>query len=398
MGLSASDGGRLEGLRRHRGDLTWMVVVAFIYVGAMLVTSRHSVSEVDRMMTLAGNMFGGRVDLGSVARPNDIVTIDGRNYQAFGLLPVVPYWLFVPFHGLWAISRWIIPAVLGTLAGWLALPLARRYGPGGNTDYLLASLGAFGTLLFTQSIAGNFYYLAQVEAMLLTFVALIEWQGRRRPWLIAASIGLAALARPTLLVAALPMGVVLLMDSKDRIRAAAAFLAPIGGALLLTGWWNYVRFGSPLETGYGLSSVSASLAQLRSQGIFSLSHLPANLALFVGGGFNIEQKLPYMAPSTAGHSILLTTPALLVAVGASIRNKTNLVLWAAAGAVAIPVFLYYGGGGADTYGYRYALDFTPFLLALVAAAAKERFGNLEKVLIALSIAFVSYGFVEAAFR
>jgi hypothetical protein len=91
--------------------------------------------------------------------------------------------------------------------------------------------------------------------------------------------------------------------------------------------------------------------------------------------------------------MLLTTPALLIAVGAGIRNRTSLVMWSAAALIAVPVFLYYGGGGAYTYGYRYALDFTPFLLALVAVAAKQRFGALEKALIVLSIGFVTWGFI-----
>jgi hypothetical protein len=60
---------------------------------------------------------------------------------------------------------------------------------------------------------------------------------------------------------------------------------------------------------------------------------------------------------------------------------------------AIPVFLYYGGGGANTYGYRYAMDFVPFLFALVAIALRDRFGNLERLLIALSVFFVCYGYV-----
>ena len=71
------------------------------------------------------------------------------------------------------------------------------------------------------------------------------------------------------------------------------------------------------------------------------------------------------------------------------------MLWGAAILTAIPVFLYYGGGGAATYGYRYAMDFVPFLFALVAIALRERFGNLEKVLIGLSVAFVCYGYVWA---
>ena len=100
--------------------------------------------------------------------------------------------------------------------------------------------------------------------------------------------------------------------------------------------------------------------------------------------------------SNEGQSILLTTPAVLVAFGAGLRR--NWILWSAAVLAAIPVFLYYGGGGAETYGYRYALDFTPFLLALVAIAVRDHFGGLERALIIASIAFCSYGFVWAVVR
>ena len=74
------------------------------------------------------------------------------------------------------------------------------------------------------------------------------------------------------------------------------------------------------------------------------------------------------------------------------------MLWGAVILTAIPVFLYYGGGGAATYGYRYAMDFVPFLFALIAIAIRDRFGNLEKVLIALSVAFVCYGYVWAVYK
>ncbi len=65
---------------------------------------------------------------------------------------------------------------------------------------------------------------------------------------------------------------------------------------------------------------------------------------------------------------------------------------------AVPVFMYYGGGGAGTYGYRYAMDFVPFLVALVAIALRDRFGNLERVLIGLSVCFVCYGYVWQIYR
>jgi hypothetical protein len=383
----------LSRLRRDRGAVAWMIVVAVVYLGATLAVSGGTAGPVDRAMQLAANLVDGRFDLTSVYRRYDTVIIDGRIYMAMSPLPIVPYVAFVPFPELWAASRWIIAATLGMVAGWLALPLARRYGPPGPATWWLAVLSAFGTLLLTQSVTGNFYYLAHVEAVLFTFVALIEWQGRRRPWLIGLAFGLAGLARPTVLLAAIPFGIALAVDGRDRVRALAGYATPIALSIAVAALYNFVRFGSPLETGYGLTEVNDVLAARRAQGLLSIRHLPDNVALFLAGGFDMRGSFPYLVPNPNGHSILLTTPALLAAVGAALRERLSQVLWAATAIVAIPVFLYYGGGGWITYGYRYALDFTPFLLALVALAARNRFGALEKLLIGLSVAFVGYGVV-----
>ncbi|MGD0248800.1 MAG: hypothetical protein ABSB75_07080, partial [Candidatus Limnocylindrales bacterium] len=247
--------------------------------------------------------------------------------------------------------------------------------------------------LFTLSIEGDFYYLAHLEAVLLSFLALIEWRDRRRPWVMGLLIGLAALARPTLILVAVPFGLALLADAKDRVKVALAFALPLLGAVAVTGWWDWVRFGSPTETGYGIASITPGLEKLREQGLFSIVHVPTNLALFLGGGYAVQDKLPWLVPSKEGQSILLTMPAVLIAFGATLRERLNQVLWGAVVLAAIPVFLYYGGGGANTYGYRYAMDFVPFLIALVAIALRDRFGALERVLIALSLFFVCYGYV-----
>ncbi|MGD0409585.1 MAG: hypothetical protein ABSB34_11425 [Candidatus Limnocylindrales bacterium] len=390
--------GRATQLRDDPGAVAWMLLVAFVYGGATFVRSQASSWGPDHMMILASDLFVGRSDLSSLTTINDIVTIDGRNYQAMSLLPTVPYLVFVPFQVLWPFSRWIVSAGIGIVAGWLALPLARRYGPGGSADYWLAALGAFGTLLFTLTIEGDFYYLAHLEAVLLTFLALIEWHDRRRPLVVGLLIGLAALARPTLLVVAVPFGLALLAEAKDRVKVAVAFSLPLFGALAVTGWWDWVRFGSPFETGYDIAWITGPLQALRDQGLFSIVHVPTNLALFIGGGYTVRDAFPWLVPSVEGHSILLTTPALLIAVGAGLRERVNQVMWSAAILAAIPVFLYYGGGGADTYGYRYAMDFVPFLLVLVAIALRDRFGNLERVLIGLSFAFVCYGFVWQVYK
>jgi hypothetical protein len=420
---------RVAQLRDDPAAIAWMLVVAFVYAGATYVRSQASDWGPDHMMILATGMWSGHSDLSSLTTINDIVTIGDRHYQAMSLLPTVPYLPLVPFQILWPFSRWIVSATIGIVAGWLALPLARRYGPGGTATYWLAALGAFGTLLFTLTIEGDFYYLAHLEAVLLTFLTLIEWKDRRRPWVLGLLIGLAALARPTLLVVAVPIGLALMADVWDRfderpvklgvapdlavgdggpvplldlaramLRPALAFGLPLVGAVAITGWWDWVRFGSALETGYGIAWITDPLEQLREQGLFSTTHVPTNVALFIGGGFGVQDNFPWLVPSVQGHSILLTTPAVLIAVGAGIRERLNVMLWGAVIITAIPVFLYYGGGGANTYGYRYEMDFVPFLVALAAIALRQRFGNLEKLLIGLSVAFVCYGYVWEAYR
>jgi hypothetical protein len=410
--------GRAIDLLYDPGAIGWMLLVAFVYGTATFVRSQAAGSfGADHMMILASDMFVGRSDLSSLTTINDIVTINGRNYQAMSLLPTVPYLVLVPFEALWPLSRFLVSAALGIVAGWLALPVARRYGPGGAADYWLAGLGAFGTLLFTLAIEGNFYYLAHLEAVLLSFLALIEWKDRRRPWVMGLLIGLAGLARPTLWLVAVPFGLALLADARGRdpddastapsaasavaaaeklharIRVAVGFAIPMLAAVAVTGWWDWVRFGSVTETGYGIAWIVPPLQALRDQGLFSIDHVPTNLALFIGGGYTVRDAFPWLVPSNEGQSILLTMPALVLAFAVPMRDRLSRVLWGAVIITAIPVFLYYGGGGAATYGYRYAMDFVPFLVALVAIALKERFGNMERVLILLSLFFVCYGYV-----
>jgi hypothetical protein len=89
-------------------------------------------------------------------------------------------------------------------------------------------------------------------------------------------------------------------------------------------------------------------------------------------------------------SMLLVSPALLASIRAGFRDGTARLLWIAAAAVAVPVFLYYGGGFVQ-YGFRYSLDFTPFLLALVAMGTPRWTGRWERVLIMLSIVSVYFG-------
>ena len=46
--------------------------------------------------------------------------------------------------------------------------------------------------------------------------------------------------------------------------------------------YNYLRFGNPLESGYSMASLGSDvLMQARSQGLFSVVHIPKNLFMML---------------------------------------------------------------------------------------------------------------------
>ena len=377
--------------RLSRPVIAWIVFVTVLYAGTTVLVAWHNGPLVDVPMQLAVNLLHGQSSLGAPPGGFDTVTRDGQVFHVVGLGAILPYLLFAPLSPAWSAAPWIVSAAFGILAAALAWPLAEAYGPGGRVTPWLATLTAAGTLLLPLSDQGNFYYTAHVEATALVFVALLEWQGRRRGWLIAVAIGLAALARPTLLLAAIPFGWYLVATAERRAAAFLRFATPIAVAIGVMGLWNVARFGSPLDTGYGAAELhQAALVKARAAGVFSIRHLGGNLATLLAGGFDLVPTFPWISPSPSGHSILLTTPAVLVAINAEFRERTAQVLVVAAGLVLVPV-LYYGGGGYRTFGYRYAMDAMPFILALVGLGARRHFGRIEQALIALSVAFCVFG-------
>ena len=126
--------------------------------------------------------------------------------------------------------------------------------------------------------------------------------------------------------------------------------------------------------------------------MFALVQVPENIRLALLTPFTVRSRAPFLLPDPHGLSMLLVSPGLLVAAWAGWRDPTARLLWACAALVAVPVLLYYGGGYIQ-YGYRYSLDFTPFMLALVAVGSPRWRGLPERLLIAASVVSVTYGVV-----
>jgi len=374
-----------------RADMIFAAAVVIAYVVAAVLATRTFHIAPDRMMVLADRIAQGHLDAPSFAGTVDSVAFQGRFYVAVGLMQVLPYLPFVPFPPLQGLAPYVTSLAFGVPAAWLALPVARAYGARGRAAIWIATFTAFGTLLFFVSVLGNFYFLAQAEAFLFLELALLEWVGRRRPWILGILFGLAFLARPTTVLAAIPFGVALVWRHRERIAPLVWMAVPVAVAAALYGLFDWARFGSPLQTGYAISRLAQpALVARRAMGMFSIAQVPENLRLALVQPFGVRPEFPYLVPNPYGLSMLLVSPALVTAAWAGVRRAPAAILWAAAGLVAVPVFLYYGGGYVQ-YGFRYSLDFTPFLVALAALGSGRWIGLPEKALVVFSVASVAFG-------
>jgi hypothetical protein len=101
---------------------------------------------------------------------------------------------------------------------------------------------------------------------------------------------------------------------------------------------------------------------------------------------------PFFKPDGLGMSVLITSPALFLALRADWRQARTWWLAGATIAVLIPTLLYYGGGWLQ-YGYRYFLDSVPFVIALCGLAAVHRdgIGPGWKLAIAFGTAVMAVG-------
>ena len=381
--------------RLSRGDLLFALAVLGAYLVATVLAIQWRGFFPDRMMIVAERALGGHLDSNALKGTIDTVEIGGRYYLALGPLQLLAYIPFAAVPDLRVVGGYVTGLLFGVPAAWLALPLARAYGARGTAAYWIAAFTAFGSLLFWVSVFGNVYLLAHAESFLALTLFLIEWAGKRRPALLGACLGVSFLARPTTILAAIPFGLYRVWARRRELRAmarsAVAFGLPIAGAIAFYGWFNWVRFGSPFETGYSISLLTVqSLQERRAQGLFSIVQIPENVRLaFLQLPDRISQ-FPFFSASTFGMSMALVSPALVTSLWAGFRDRTARLLWIATLLVAAPVFLYYGGGFVQ-YGFRYSLDFTPFLVALMAIGSHRWIGWPERLLVLASIGSVLVG-------
>jgi len=377
---------------------------------------------------------------------NDVVPVldaagneTGRGMVPFPPLPAV---ILLPFVAIWgmATDQAFLAVVLGALdvglAFWLLGRLPIRAG-------LRAALTVFvgaGTVLWYASSLGTTWFLAHVVAVGLTLAAvavaldaddrtaaldagagqqLLSW----RQVVAGLLLGLAVTSRLTVVFG----GVFLLFVGGGgtwRRRAASAALGvaiPVGALLAYNLAVSGTLFNPVYEALYRYEVWAyPDLSYNAAWSLQDVRYIPQNLGILLGGlpdvmpgcAAGVAREIwstagcSWLVPRPVGMSLLLTSPAWLLAAGALplLRDRRVAGGLLATLVIAVANLMHFSQGWVQ-FGYRFSLDFAPFLLVPLALGAERllarhgrgaaRGGLLVGGLIAASVAVQAWGIAWA---
>lgn len=304
---------------------------------------------------------------------------DGRYYVIEAPLPAVLLLPLVAIFGMQA-NQTLVSIVLCGVAIGAAWQLGERFGLSRWSNAWICAFLLAGTDLLWCATLGDVWFIAHVSAVAFSMLALAEIAGRRRPWLVALWAACAFESRFSL-VLALPAYFVLLSPPQWK-RTALQFAAVLVPVAALWVWYNQARWGTWNDIGY-VAWYHQDQAGLPTGSPFRLAYLPYQLWSFFVQGPTQLTDFPGLRPEISGVALTWTSPALLLACFARKPLRWVVALWALALLTAAPNFLYYVNGFAQ-FGMRHALDFEPFLVALMMLAVRDRFPQWGYVLVAYS--------------
>lgn len=372
-----------------------LLLLFSIYSSFLIIQVSNKHVYDHHLSILAAQFVKGHTAIPGVDVPfGDVADYYSNYYLYFGPLPSI---ILMPLVFFWGKDfPQVYLGIFSMLFSFIAVYLLSRRFKFESIDSLwLGLFFVFSTVLFGAGIINLSAY--QVQALGIPFIlfALYEYFSKKRTLLIGALIGLAVMTRFTLFLA-LVFFFIELLYKRLSIKQFIYILIPVIIAVGILGAYNFRRFHSFTETGYRFNTTlnSYPLSSNLKSGFISPEHIPANLYSFLlmppeslvkgGGGFVL--KFPYLKANPWGMAIWFTSPLFILLLCRFKKGKYTWSALVACVAFAIPSFLYYGIGFSQ-YGYRYALDFMPFLFLILLPILNSKLSKRDLVLISIGVLF-----------
>jgi hypothetical protein len=399
--LAAPRAGLRGWLEAHRTEL---LLFAFVYVALASFSAQRFLrqSAAPHFVYQAQAWLEGRLDVDPAVLPNledwacvrvvagDKVRCEGavrasdRWYVSFPSFPAVVMLPFVALHGYQFndTSFGVFVAALAIALFYALLRELARQGeqprsPGESAA--LALLLAFGTLFFYCAIRGEVWFSAEVMGVALTCLYLRCAAAARRPLLAGLFFSMATLTRTPLVFTGLffvlealcpgPGRWAQLRQLGGRVRPVARslglFAAGAAPLALLAAGYNLYRYGRVGEFGHAFLYNNRVNADIDRYGLFDLHYLTRNLEAAFLALPRVSLQPLRLGYDPHGLSLLLTLPLLVLLLVPRARPRLHWPLWLTVAACALPGLLYQNTGYMQ-FGFRFSLDYTPYLLLLFA--------------------------------
>jgi hypothetical protein len=270
--------------------------------------------------------------------------------------------------------------------------------PASKSTYVwFAMLFGFSTLFWYLASIGSVWLIAQVIATFFMLLALHESFTKNRPLLVGLLIGASYWCRlPPVLGVFFFAGLAITQQQdlglKNKFKSALPYLAKlavgVGIFVLFNFAYNYVRFGSVFDVGYWMIPGVLNEPWF-SHGHFSLLYITDNLRPFLTGLPILTSVAPYIQFPMAGIAIWVTTPAFVFALKSKVKDPVTWWSWLAIICIAAVIFTNAATGWG--FGYRYAMDFYPFLFLLTVRGMGSNLKWYHKALIIIGVIVNCWG-------
>lgn len=348
---------------------------------------------------LAESFLRGRLDIKPNSPhfpPGDIAFFNNKYFVYFGPLPSV---LLVPLVALFGSSfpQNSLTLLTSILSFWFIIKISQRFKFRLSDSLWLSSFYIFGTIYSFLVLVNISAFQVQALGNFFMLLSLYEFFHKRRYLLIGFYLSLAIATRVNLIVALL-FFILAICQEKISLREKTNYFINLLFPIVLTVYflllYNFARFHNIFETGYRYNITfpySANFAAAKKFGIFSLYHIPINIYYFLFKGPELVKDsngfpiFPFLKANEWGLSIIFTSP-LLVFPFFFLDFKKNLKELLTIIFISLSIFTYYGVGFSQ-FGYRYALDFYPFLFLILLNSLEGKLLTIHKILIVYSILF-----------
>ena len=369
----------------------WKFILIALVSFFVFALSKGPPPGKNHFVYLAESFLHGRLGLtGSGTALAELIKYHGNYYVVYPPMPAI---ILLPFVAVWgtSVDQSLISIILASLCCSVTWLMLTKTGVKGSKALWLTALFGFGTCFWYTAAVGSAWYIEHVSAVLFLTIAIVLSLYKKNDFFVGLSLGCAYLSRlPTIL--AFPFFLLLTYERNDswkpRLKQMAFFCLGLGIPVVLNALYNFARYDTFLDVGYTLIIKGDPNYTL---GLFNIAYIPKNIYAILFQGPILLSSFPYFKPNWMGLGLFFTTPAcLLIFKGPwdKLSKKAALAV-----VCILPIIITHGTVGFTQFGYRFSLDFTPFLILLTAKGMSEKLSWQEKGLIILSILVNLWGVV-----